>query len=91
VAGPVPSAGPHHGRVASFDQRRGLGTVADDTGTSYGFHATAIADGSRRIEVGRAVTFAVAPGRRGVYEARSLVPVPVSSDPAGWASHHRPA
>jgi len=83
VAGPLPSAGPHHGRVATFDQRRGLGTVTDDTGTSYGFHATAIADGSRRVEVGRAVTFTVAPGRGGLYEARSLVTVPVSSDPAG--------
>jgi len=83
VAGPVPSAGPHHGRVASFDQRRGLGTVADDSGTSYGFHATAIADGSRRIEVGQAVTFTVAPGHRGHYEARSLVTLPAPSDPAG--------
>ncbi len=95
MGGPVPSAGPHHGSVASFDRRRGLGTVADDTGTSYGFHATSIADGSRHIEVGRAVTFTVAPGRRGLYEARSLVPVPapvsVSSDPAARASHHRPA
>ena len=29
---PVPSAGPRHGRVASFDPARGLGTVADDVG-----------------------------------------------------------
>jgi len=83
VAGPVPSAGPHHGRVASFDQRRGLGTVADDSGTSYGFHAAAIADGSRRIEVGQAVMFRVAPGRRGLYEARSLVTLPGPSGSAG--------
>ena len=74
--GPVPSAGPHHGRVASFDRRRGLGTVVDDAGPSYGFHATAIADGTRCIEVGAAVMFMVAPGHRGLYEARSLVSLP---------------
>ncbi len=82
MSGPVPSAGPHHGRVASFDQRRGLGTVTDDVGTSYGFHATAIADGSRRIEVGQVVMFTVAPGHRGLYEARSLVTLPAPGDPA---------
>ena len=42
MVGSVPSAGPHHGRVASFDPKRGLGAVADDDGASYGFHATAI-------------------------------------------------
>ncbi|HVT42093.1 MAG TPA: hypothetical protein VHD39_03850 [Acidimicrobiales bacterium] len=68
------AAGLHHGRVASFDARRGLGVVADDDGCEYGFHATAIADGSRRIEEGTVVTFTVAPAHRGRYEARSLVP-----------------
>jgi cold shock CspA family protein len=76
VAGSVPATGPHHGQVASFDPVRGLGAVADDDGTSYGFHATAIADGSRSIDVGRTVVFTVTPGHRGLYEARSLVPVP---------------
>jgi cold shock CspA family protein len=75
VGGPVPTAGPHHGRVAAFDATRGLGTVDDDDGATYGFHATAIADGSRRIEVGTAVVFTVSPGHRGLYEARSLLPV----------------
>ncbi len=86
MAGPVPAARLHHGSVASFDAARGLGTVADDDGTSYGFHATAIADGSRRLEVGNEVMFTVAPGHRGSYEARSLVTVA-----AGSASHQRPA
>ena len=27
---PVPTAGPHHGRVASFDATRGLGAVDDE-------------------------------------------------------------
>ena len=76
MGGAVPSAGPHHGRVASFDPTRGLGAVADDDGSSYGFHATAIADGSRRISVGTTVVFTVTPGHRGLYEARSLLPVP---------------
>jgi cold shock CspA family protein len=92
VADPPPPAGPRHGRVASFDPVRGLGTVADDAGTAYGFHATAIADGSRRIEVGTDVVFVVVPGHRGRYEARSLV---TESAPSGAAapspSHQRPA
>jgi cold shock CspA family protein len=76
VAGPVPAAGPRLGRVASFDATRGLGTVEDDEGTAYGFHATAIADGTRRIAVGTPVSFTVAPGHGGRCEARSLLPVP---------------
>jgi cold shock CspA family protein len=61
--------------VASFDEKRGLGAVDDDDGSTYGFHATAIADGSRRIHIGTTVVFTVTPGHRGLYEARSLVPV----------------
>jgi cold shock CspA family protein len=83
VAGPVPSTGPHRGRVASFDPRRGLGSVEDEGGTNYGFHATAIVDGSRRINVGTAVVFTVSPGHGGLYEARSLMPVAPLGDPAG--------
>jgi cold shock CspA family protein len=73
VDGPVPFPGPQLGRVASFDADRGLGTIMADDGTSYGFHATAIPDGSRRIEVGAAVIFTAAAGHRGRYEARSIV------------------
>ena len=83
MAGPVPSAGPHRGRVASFDARRGLGAVEDEGGTSYGFHATAIADGSRRISVGTTVVFTLSPGHGGLYEARSLMPVAGLAGPAG--------
>ncbi len=85
MAGPVPSAGVQHGRVTSFDRARGLGAVAGDDGATFDFHATAIADGSRTIDVGTAVTFTVAAGHRGRYEARSLVPAPVSAPapPAG--------
>jgi cold shock CspA family protein len=75
----------HHGRVTSFDRTRGLGAVTGTDGTAFDFHATAIADGSRTIEVGTAVTFTVAAGHRGRYEARSLVPAPASAPatPAG--------
>ena len=45
--------------VTSFDPTRGLGTVVDDAGASYGFHATAIADGTRTIAVGAEVVFAL--------------------------------
>ena len=80
MAGPVPTAGPKLGRVASFDSTRGLGEVRADSGETYAFHATAIADGSRRVAEGAAVTFTVSPAHRGRYEARSLVPVAGSGD-----------
>jgi cold shock CspA family protein len=76
VGGPVPSAGPHTGSVASFGPARGLGTVTDESGTGFAFHATAISDGTRTIAVGTSVVFTLAPGHGGHYEARSLVPVP---------------
>jgi cold shock CspA family protein len=76
MGGPVAATGPRRGRVSSFDASRGLGTVDDEDGTSYGFHATAIADGSRRISVGTTVVFTVSPGHGGLYEARSLLPEP---------------
>jgi cold shock CspA family protein len=71
----LPAAGPHLGCVASFDRTRGLGRVEESDGTGYLFHATAIADGSRDIEVDAAVTFTVTPGHRGEFEARSLTPI----------------
>jgi cold shock CspA family protein len=69
-----PTAGrPRHGTVVAFDEARGLGVVADEDGTELGFHCTAIADGTRSIEVGRRVAFVVQPGNRGRLEARDLV------------------
>jgi cold shock CspA family protein len=53
-----------------------LGTVGVDGGADYAFHATAIADGTRRIDVGAAVTFTLAPGHGGRCEARSVVSLP---------------
>ena len=78
------SPGPHRPSIgqpsighasASFDPQRGWGTVVGADGTEYGFHATAIADGTRRIDPGTAVAFAVRPGHRGLYEASGLTRV----------------
>jgi cold shock CspA family protein len=73
---PVSRRRPGVGRVSSFDADRGLGTVEDDRGLSLPFHCTAIADGTRRIDVGAAVTFVVVAGALGRLEARGLVAVP---------------
>jgi cold shock CspA family protein len=74
MADPLPAAGPHLGRVATFDRARGLGRLEEADGTGYSFHATAIADGSRDIEVDVAVAFTVTPGHGGQFEARALTP-----------------
>jgi cold shock CspA family protein len=66
---------PSTGTVATFDADRGLGTVVDDDGRELPFHCTAVADGSRRIEVGTRVSFLTAPGHLGRTEARGLVRV----------------
>ena len=71
-------AGVRLGQVTAFDARRGLGTVTDSLGETFDFHATAIADGSRRIDEGAAVAFTISPGHRGRFEARSLVVLPTS-------------
>jgi cold shock CspA family protein len=59
--------GTRTGRVASFDDAAGLGTVvADGSGESWSFHCTRIADGSRTIPVGIWVTFEIEPGPTGL-------------------------
>ncbi|MGH9092448.1 MAG: cold shock domain-containing protein [Acidimicrobiales bacterium] len=63
------------GTVAGFDEARGLGTVATDAGRELPFHCTAIADGTRTIEVGTRVVFRTAPGHLGRVEACGLVAV----------------
>lgn len=55
------------GRVTAFDGHAGAGTVADDVdGRTWSFHCTRIADGSRSIPEGTAVTFRVEPGPVGL-------------------------
>jgi hypothetical protein len=63
---------PRDGVVTAFDDEAGLGQVSAADGTVYPFQCTQIADGSRSIPVGVAVTFAVRPWHQGRYEAVAL-------------------
>ena len=70
---PLPRPGaPVLGPVVAFDAARGLGTVEAGDGRRLPFHCTAIADGSRTVEVGAAVAFVVVAGHLGRAEARGL-------------------
>ncbi|HXW80650.1 MAG TPA: hypothetical protein VEJ84_14200 [Acidimicrobiales bacterium] len=60
------------GKVERFNKDVGLGEVMADDAALYPFHCTEIADGSRDIAVGARVSFVVAPGHRGTWEARQL-------------------
>ncbi len=59
------------GTVATFDEDRGLGTIESE-GRTFPFHCTQIADGTRTIAVGTAVTFDVRPGHLGQWEAGDI-------------------
>ena len=63
------------GRVGDFDVRRGLGEIAVANGERYAFHAASIADGTRRIAIDEAVTFVVAAGPAGRWEATEIAEV----------------
>lgn len=69
-----PSPGPHRGVVAAYDPAAGYGTVVADGGATWWFHCTAIADGTRRIVDGARVSFGLAPGRQGRWEAVAITP-----------------
>lgn len=64
------------GKVERFERESGLGELRAQDGRLLGFHCTEIAGGSRDIAVGTEVTFLVAPGHLGLWEARSLTPLP---------------
>jgi hypothetical protein len=66
------------GVVTDFDEAAGLGTVAADDGTAYPFQCTQIADGTRTIAVGAAVSFEIRPWHLGRYEATVIRPRPGS-------------
>ncbi len=65
------------GRVTSFDEATGWGEIAADheagSVAGYPFHCTAVVDGTRTIAVDTPVTFSLAPGHRGVWEATGVV------------------
>ena len=60
-----------NGTVTAFDDAAGIGTITSDDGTAFPFHCTQIADGSRTIAVGTAVSFDLI-GRLGRYEASNI-------------------
>ena len=62
------------GVVVSFDEHRGDGYVRTDDGRELWFHCTAIADGSRKIDAGTKVRFAIQPGLPGQWEAANVTP-----------------
>ncbi len=65
----------YRGTVRSFDEQAGLGTVVltiDGQDCAVGFHCTAIADGTRSINVGALVTAGLVTGRCGTVEATAL-------------------
>jgi cold shock CspA family protein len=62
------------GTVSEFDEAVGLGTIEVAGWGPLAFHCTAIADGSRRIEVGTEVLTALAARHLGRYEASGLTP-----------------
>lgn len=62
------------GSVTAFDERTGLGEVTSEDGTTSPFHATAVTDGSRRIDVGTDVTYDVVAGHVGRWEADGIAP-----------------
>ena len=66
------SYGEASGTVASFEKDRGLGEIVSGDGAIYPFHCTAIADGSRDIEVGKQVTFTITAGHLGRLEATDI-------------------
>jgi hypothetical protein len=57
--------------VVAFDEGRGWGEIEAE-GRTLPFHCTQIADGTRTIEVGTAVTFEVRPGGMGRWEATAV-------------------
>ena len=59
------------GTVTAFDEFVGLGQVTADDGRVVDFQCVGIADGTRRIDVGTAVTFELLP-KLGRYEATAI-------------------
>ncbi|MFM7686629.1 MAG: hypothetical protein ACKPDI_12005 [Actinomycetota bacterium] len=62
-----------HGVVVRFDADSGLGEVESADGRRFPFHCIEVADGTRRVAVGAAVTFGLI-AKLGVYEAAQLQP-----------------
>ena len=61
------------GVVTEYDDHKGYGTITAEDGQELFFHCTRIADGTRTIDSGAAVTFEIVPGQRGRWEAAAIV------------------
>jgi cold shock CspA family protein len=64
--------GSRAGTVTAYDSAAGLGVITAEDGAKLSFHCTQIADGTREIEVGRSVTFTIAAGHQGRFEATDI-------------------
>ncbi len=60
------------GTVARFDAATGLGEISGTDGSTYPFHSTVIADGTRAIAIGASVEFEVVAGHLGRWEAGAV-------------------
>ncbi len=58
------------GIVDSYDESRGVGTIE-----GYGFHCTAISDGTRVVMPGTVVAYSLVPGHFGVMEPYPVVKI----------------
>jgi cold shock CspA family protein len=62
-----------HGVVSEFDAAAGTGTVIADDGTDFVFHCIEIADGTRTIDPGTPIEFALL-AKFGRYQASQIRP-----------------
>jgi CspA family cold shock protein len=98
VSAPGEDLGPgqRFGIVVGFDSTVGLGQVQSDDGSTHDFHCTQIADGSRSIAVGTAVSFEIVAAQLGRWQAARLqaavrVPTPTAQARRSWQQAVLPA
>jgi len=60
-----------NGTVREFDEAKGLGVIDATDDGSFAFHCIEIADGTRTIDVGQAVTFRLL-ARFGAFQAGAI-------------------
>ena len=59
------------GTVREFDEAKGIGVIVSDDDRSFVFQCIEIADGTRDIDVGQAVSFRLLP-RFGAFQAGAI-------------------
>jgi cold shock CspA family protein len=60
-----------NGAVREFDEARGIGTIVSDDARSFLFQCIEIADDTRTIDAGQAVSFRLLP-RFGAFQAGAI-------------------